>query len=257
MRGTVTALRRVSGVNLPTLAVLLALLMAISPALFAQEASGGITGKVTDPSGAAADVVTRDVDRGTVWTTKTNEGGVYNFARLPIGRYEVKVQATGFQAAPYVYNVGLDYGLCDADVTNAFNGYVNYDLPFGHGRTFGKSANKAVNAVLGGVALRRDCDCARRTADLDDPVRQRPHERLLPAASGLSGGIGSNAVQELRGRRLRLVQPAHDGDSGSGETGQLSDLKRARSRAQADRYESVETVHDQREQIRGREACPT
>ena len=102
MRGTVTALRRVSRVNLPTLAALLALLMAISPALFAQEASGGITGKVTDPSGAAvvgADVVTRDVDRGTVWTTKTNEGGVYNFARLPIGRYEVKVQATGFQAA--------------------------------------------------------------------------------------------------------------------------------------------------------------
>ena len=102
MRGTVTALRRVSRVNLPALAVLLALLMAISPALFAQEASGGITGKVTDPSGAAvvgADVITRDVDRGTVWTTKTNEGGVYNFARLPIGRYEVKVQATGFQAA--------------------------------------------------------------------------------------------------------------------------------------------------------------
>ena len=76
--------------------------MAISPALFAQEASGGITGKVTDPSGAAvvgANVTARDVDRGTVWTTKTNDGGVYNFARLPIGRYEVKVEATGFQTA--------------------------------------------------------------------------------------------------------------------------------------------------------------
>ena len=51
----------------------------------------------------------------------------------------------------YVYNVrGLDYGLCDADITNVFSGYLNYDLPFGHDRKFGKSANKAVNAVLGG-----------------------------------------------------------------------------------------------------------
>jgi hypothetical protein len=50
----------------------------------------------------------------------------------------------------YVYNVrGLDYGLCDADVTHNFNGYLNYDLPFGHGRMFGKNSSKAVNAVLG------------------------------------------------------------------------------------------------------------
>ena len=50
----------------------------------------------------------------------------------------------------YVYNVrGLDYGLCDADVTNAFTGYLNYDLPFGHGRQFGNNSNKIVNAILG------------------------------------------------------------------------------------------------------------
>ncbi len=50
----------------------------------------------------------------------------------------------------YVYNVrGLDYGLCDADVANVFNGYVNYDLPFGHDRSFAKSTNKLVNAIIG------------------------------------------------------------------------------------------------------------
>ena len=50
----------------------------------------------------------------------------------------------------YVYNVrGLDYGLCDADITNLFTGYLNYDLPFGHGRHFGRNSNKVVNAVLG------------------------------------------------------------------------------------------------------------
>lgn len=49
----------------------------------------------------------------------------------------------------YVYNVNLDYGLCDHDVTNVFNGYLSYDLPFGRNRTFGSNANKFVNAVLG------------------------------------------------------------------------------------------------------------
>jgi hypothetical protein len=50
----------------------------------------------------------------------------------------------------YVYNVrGLDYGLCDADATNVFSGYLNYDLPFGHDRTFAKSTNKVVNAIIG------------------------------------------------------------------------------------------------------------
>jgi hypothetical protein len=68
----------------------------------AQEASAGITGKVTDPAGAAvagATVTAKDVDRSTTWTTKTNDEGVYTFARLGIGRYELKVEATGFQAA--------------------------------------------------------------------------------------------------------------------------------------------------------------
>jgi hypothetical protein len=50
----------------------------------------------------------------------------------------------------YVYNISLDYGECDANVTNSFSGYLNYDLPFGHGREFGKNANKVVNAILGG-----------------------------------------------------------------------------------------------------------
>jgi hypothetical protein len=49
----------------------------------------------------------------------------------------------------YVYNVNLDYGYCDHDVTNVFNGYLSYDLPFGRGRMFGSNSNKFVNAVLG------------------------------------------------------------------------------------------------------------
>jgi len=80
----------------------IALLTALAPFGAAQEASGTITGKITDPSGAAvagAGVTAKDVDRGTVWTAKTTDEGIYNFARLPIGNYTVRVEATGFQAA--------------------------------------------------------------------------------------------------------------------------------------------------------------
>ncbi len=75
----------------------------------------------------------------------TNNQGYY-------GRYgnSAPAQTTAdvaFQS--YVYNVSLDYGLCDADITNIFSGYLNYDLPFGRDRAFGKNSNKAVNAILG------------------------------------------------------------------------------------------------------------
>ncbi len=48
-----------------------------------------------------------------------------------------------------VYNINADYGFCDHDVTNVFNGYLTYSLPFGHNRAFGKSTNSVVNTILG------------------------------------------------------------------------------------------------------------
>jgi Carboxypeptidase regulatory-like domain/TonB dependent receptor len=75
----------------------------------------------------------------------TNNQGYY-------GRYG---DAAGSQASAdvafqaYVYNTSLDYGFCDHDVTNVFNGYLTYDLPFGHNKMFGQNANKVVTAILG------------------------------------------------------------------------------------------------------------
>jgi len=93
--------------QLPTrlwLAFILAAALLTAPAQYglAQEATGAITGRISDPSGAAvagATVTAKDADRGTTWQTKTNTEGSYNLPRLPIGRYEVRVEATGFQTA--------------------------------------------------------------------------------------------------------------------------------------------------------------
>jgi len=48
------------------------------------------------------------------------------------------------------YNPGADYGRCDQNVTNSFNGFVTYDLPFGRGRTFGSNMNRVTDLVAGG-----------------------------------------------------------------------------------------------------------
>jgi len=75
------------------------LLVTIS---LAQEVTATISGLVTDPSGAAissAQVIAKDLDRGTTFPTTTDARGFYSLPRLPVGRYDVRVQNTGFQAA--------------------------------------------------------------------------------------------------------------------------------------------------------------
>jgi hypothetical protein len=69
---------------------------------WAQQITAAITGSVEDSAGAAlpdATVTARDTERGTSNTTKTTQGGVFNFSNLPIGTYEVKAEAPGFDTA--------------------------------------------------------------------------------------------------------------------------------------------------------------
>jgi hypothetical protein len=83
------------------LANLFATILAVSP-VWAQEVTATITGSVTDPSKApvvGASLVARDVERGTSYSTQTNDDGVFNLQRLPVGSYEIKVTAQGFQTA--------------------------------------------------------------------------------------------------------------------------------------------------------------
>jgi hypothetical protein len=91
-------------------AVLLTLVSftAVFTPAWGQEVTASIVGTVTDPSGAAinaATVTARDKERGTVWTATTGDSGVYNVTRLPVGTYDLKVTASGFETtvhSPFV-----------------------------------------------------------------------------------------------------------------------------------------------------------
>ena len=67
---------------------------------WSQEVTANITGTVTDPTGApivGANAVATDTERGTIFSARTNETGVYNINRVPIGEYKVSIDMHGFQ----------------------------------------------------------------------------------------------------------------------------------------------------------------
>ena len=78
------------------------ILYVLLSAAYGQEVSAGITGGVTDPSGATvvgAKVTAKDIDHGTTWESTTNADGIYAFPRLPAGKFEINIEATGFRSA--------------------------------------------------------------------------------------------------------------------------------------------------------------
>ena len=81
------------------------LLMALAGAVqsaWSQEVTAAIVGTVVDSSGApikGAKVTANDVERGTVYVGESNDSGSYNINRIPVGNYELKVTAPGFQTS--------------------------------------------------------------------------------------------------------------------------------------------------------------
>lgn len=80
------------------LAVLVCSIMLVAVSAFAS-VTGSITGKVTDGTGAVvrgATVVAVNVETGVTFTTKTNSDGSYTFPDLPVGHYNLQIEARGF-----------------------------------------------------------------------------------------------------------------------------------------------------------------
>ena len=90
--------RPISAIGLCLLA-----LFALATLSFAQETTGTISGFVHDPSGAAvkdATITLTNTDRNSVISTvRTNADGYFVAPKLPIGKYTVSADASGFRKA--------------------------------------------------------------------------------------------------------------------------------------------------------------
>jgi hypothetical protein len=76
-------------------------MLICSTIALAQTVTGSIAGTVTDPSDAVvpgAQVVAHNLDTGVDSPTATNSNGAYRIQFLPIGRYQVTINAKGFNA---------------------------------------------------------------------------------------------------------------------------------------------------------------
>ena len=74
--------------------------MLIAPALCASD-GGSLLGTITDPSGGpvpGARVAAIETATAVKQTITTDSRGFYSFQSLPVGRYDVEVQASGFQS---------------------------------------------------------------------------------------------------------------------------------------------------------------
>ena len=64
----------------------------------AQQITGSIRGSVEDPSGAvvqSANVTARQTETGLARTAMTDHTGAYVLVELPVGHYELQVEARG------------------------------------------------------------------------------------------------------------------------------------------------------------------
>ena len=87
--------------NLTIAGLLVLMFVCVSP-VFAQSDRGGITGRVTDQTGAVvadAKVTAMNVETGETREARTNGEGNYTIPQLPAVIYTVKVEATGFKTA--------------------------------------------------------------------------------------------------------------------------------------------------------------
>src|SRR5262249_35842205 len=80
---------------------LLVLILVICPVVaFGQAVFGGISGTITDPSGAAitdAKVTITETSKGVSYNTTTNSSGNFTQSHLTVGNYDVRIEASGFE----------------------------------------------------------------------------------------------------------------------------------------------------------------
>ena len=77
-------------------------LFSLPAVLMAQSDRGAVTGTILDPASATvpgAQLILRNTETGAITETKTTPTGNYTFTSIPVGTYDLTVQASGFKTA--------------------------------------------------------------------------------------------------------------------------------------------------------------
>jgi Carboxypeptidase regulatory-like domain/TonB dependent receptor len=103
------------------------------------------------------------------------------------------------------YNQIGDYGRCPQNIASSLNGYVVYELPFGHGRQFGNDSSTIVNIIAGGWRVSSGF------------IFHTGFAQTIFASSDTSGTGGfstrADCVPSVSGRVPMVFNPANNGVS--------------------------------------------
>jgi len=174
--------------------VVLMLLMGISSLCAAQTSSGGLTGVVTDSTGAAiagATVEITSANTGEKRSITTNEKGVYNAPNLEPGNYTVEVKAEGF-------NVG---SAKDVKISVSFTTNVSLELKPG-GQDIIIEVNPADQSVQINTTDQQLSTLIDNKKILELPLLSRDPNALILLAPGVfpstsaAGGFSVNGARD-------------------------------------------------------------
>jgi hypothetical protein len=173
------------------LLLLFGLLGALETA-WGQEVTASIVGSVVDPSGApikGAAVVARNTDQGVLYTAQTNDSGAFNLTHLPVGTYDVKATAPGFDTTVHApFSLVLNQ---TARLTFQMKiGKVSETLEVSGSAPVLQTENAQINSIIDS-----------RTAD-NLPLETRNYVQLTLLSAGAvsvdpaSMNLGSNTAEE-------------------------------------------------------------
>jgi hypothetical protein len=174
-----------------SLLLLFGLLGALETA-WGQEVTASIVGSVVDPSGApikGAAVVARNTDQGVLYTAQTNDAGAFNLTHLPVGTYDVKATAPGFDTTVHApFTLALNQ---TARFTFQMKiGKVSETLEVSGSAPVLQTENAQINSIIDS-----------RTAD-NLPLETRNYVQLTLLSAGAvsvdpaSMNLGSNTAEE-------------------------------------------------------------
>ncbi len=196
-----------SPLRLLAMAYLLLAVLAAAPAR-GQFTAGTILGTVTDPSGGAipsAKVTAINLDTAFERTVESNETGDYLMVNMPLGRYEIKAEASGFKAA----------------VSSSLNLVVDQKLRSDFRLELGTLAQVVEVTGVGETLLQTDAaDMSQIVQDREIrqlPLNGRDFLSLLLLSSGLQdtsndqGGATTNVTFAINGMRPEANSVTLDG----------------------------------------------
>ena len=135
--------------------VAILLFISFSLQLFAQTATGSISGTILDPSQApvsGAVVTLTNIDTGQVRTAQTNNLGYYSFQLLPPAIYKFEVSASGFQRF-VVDRVPLDVGSAVPENVSLQVGDVSQSVTVSETTAQVESESSSLGTVLGNTSI--------------------------------------------------------------------------------------------------------